>query len=93
MSAKRHTFTIELTPAPEGGFRVRVPVLPGCVTYGDTEESAKANAIEAIGAYLGSLVLDEEEIPDEDEEMSKVVWEGRSEAHLFRIPVQEPEYA
>ena len=28
------------------------PELPGCVTYGKTEEDARRNIIEAIGLYL-----------------------------------------
>lgn len=48
-------FNIILEPAEEGGFNVSVPALDGCFTQGDTEESALANAKEAIYAYLEGL--------------------------------------
>ena len=39
-------------PAEEGGFTVYVPLLPGCVSEGDTFEEAVANIIEAVELYL-----------------------------------------
>jgi predicted RNase H-like HicB family nuclease len=39
-------------PAEEGGFTVYVPLLPGCVSEGDTFEEAVANVIEAVELYL-----------------------------------------
>lgn len=38
--------------APEGGFTVTVPALPGCISEGDTFEEAEANIREAIELYL-----------------------------------------
>lgn len=52
---KVHTFTVVFEPAEEGGYVVYVPLLPGCVTQGETLEEAKENAKEAIEGYL--LVL------------------------------------
>ena len=51
------TYTILLIPGEpdEGGYCVRVPALPGCVTDGDTLEEAVANAKEAIEGYVLSL--------------------------------------
>lgn len=46
-----------------GGYTVTVPVLPGCITEGDTFEEAKKNIAEAITGYLESLSMDGEEIP------------------------------
>ncbi len=42
-----------------------VPVLPGCVTQGETLEEARAMAKDAIRGYLESLQKDGEEIPVE----------------------------
>ena len=39
----------------EGGYWVKVPALPGCVTQGETVEEALANAGEAIEAYVLSV--------------------------------------
>ena len=36
-------------------YNVHFPDLPGCYTYGDTVENAKANAQEALSAFLESI--------------------------------------
>jgi antitoxin HicB len=48
-------YNIVLRPEPEGGFTAIVPALPGCVTYGRTEEEAKEMATDAIRGYVESL--------------------------------------
>lgn len=45
-------------PSDEGGFTVFVPSLPGCISEGDSKETALANIHEAIELYL-------EPIPDD----------------------------
>lgn len=44
--------TIVITPDESGGFTVRVPDLPGCVTHGDTLDQALVHAHDAIMLYL-----------------------------------------
>jgi predicted RNase H-like HicB family nuclease len=41
-----------LEPSEDGGFTVRIPSLPGCVSEGDTREEALANIREALQLYL-----------------------------------------
>jgi predicted RNase H-like HicB family nuclease len=41
-----------LEPSEDGGFTVRVPSLPGCISEGDTREEALANIREALQLYL-----------------------------------------
>lgn len=41
-----------LDPQPEGGFTAYIPALPGCVSEGDTEASAKKNLLDALQGYL-----------------------------------------
>jgi len=41
-----------LEPSDEGGYTVYVPVLPGCISEGDTLEEALANIREAAELYL-----------------------------------------
>lgn len=60
-----YRYTVILEPAEEGGYIVRVPVLPGLVTEGDTLEEARAMAKDAIKGYLESLRKDGEPIPVE----------------------------
>ncbi|PNR93612.1 MULTISPECIES: type II toxin-antitoxin system HicB family antitoxin [unclassified Petrotoga] len=60
-------YRILLKKEAEGGYTVIVPVLPGCVTHGDTIEEAIKMAKEAIQLYIESLQEHGEEIPSEDE--------------------------
>jgi predicted RNase H-like HicB family nuclease len=41
------------------------PSLPGCVSQGETQESALANIREAIQAYIGALEADQLPVPEE----------------------------
>lgn len=43
---------VVLEASDEGGFTVYAPSLPGCISEGDTEESALKNIKEAIELYL-----------------------------------------
>jgi len=56
-------FKVILEPSDEGGFTVYVPVLPGCISEGETKEEALKNIREAIELYLepveDDLVFDE----------------------------------
>ncbi len=65
MLQKIYSFTVMFQPAPEGGYDVFVPLLPGCVTQGSTLEEARAMAKDAIAAYCLSLAKDGELIPEE----------------------------
>ena len=48
----------------EGGFVVSYPDLPGCITCGETVESAIANALDAKKAWFESALEDGIEIHD-----------------------------
>ena len=65
------SYTVQFIPAPEGGYSVDVPTLPGCITEGRTFEEAERNAREAIELYLESLLAHGESIPQEGETISK----------------------
>lgn len=41
-----------MEPSEDGGYTVRVPTLPGCVSEGDNREEALANIREAIQLYM-----------------------------------------
>jgi len=66
-------YRVLLQKEPEGGYTVIVPLLPGCVTYGETIEEAKKMAKDAIELYLDSLIEDGEEIPIEDDVLEAMV--------------------
>ena len=59
-------FRVILEPNESGGYTVTVPLLPGCISEGDTREEAMANIKEAIELYLESLQADGEPLPAEE---------------------------
>jgi antitoxin HicB len=58
-------YTVIFEPAPEGGFVVHVPALPGCHTQGETLDEAYKMAKDAIYGYIKTLKDLKEEIPSE----------------------------
>ena len=49
-------YTIVLEPNyPEEGYTIRVPALPGCITYGRTRKEALTRAKEAIEGFIEGL--------------------------------------
>ncbi|MBC7553705.1 MAG: type II toxin-antitoxin system HicB family antitoxin [Taibaiella sp.] len=61
----QYSYKIMLHKEPEGGYTATVPVLPGCITYGETVDEAIAMAKDAIEIYLEELQSRGEEIPDD----------------------------
>lgn len=59
-------YTVILEREADGGFVVWVPVLPGCVTQGDTRDEAMANIREAIELYIEDCRAAGDPIPEED---------------------------
>jgi len=49
------TYRVILEAQEEGGYTVYVPLLPGCVSQGETKEEALGNIREAIEVYLESV--------------------------------------
>ncbi len=61
-------YTVVLLPDPrEGGFAVKAPALPECVTQGETIADALANPRDVIRLYLDELVCHGETVPEERE--------------------------
>ena len=59
-----YSFTVVIEP-DEDGFHAFVPALPGCHTFGDTVDEARANIAEAIELHVASLLEDGEPVPFE----------------------------
>ncbi|MBI4333799.1 MAG: type II toxin-antitoxin system HicB family antitoxin [Chloroflexi bacterium] len=70
------SFKVILEPNEMGGYTVTVPLLPGCISEGDTREEALANIKEAIELYLESLEEDGQPIPSEAAVQEAVVEVG-----------------
>jgi antitoxin HicB len=66
------TFSVVLTPEPEGGFTVRVPELPEIVTFGETEKEALEMAEDAIRLVLDDAAARGEDIPEPANEPSRL---------------------
>lgn len=49
-----------------GGFTVTIPLLPGCISEGDTFEDALRNIQEAASLYLEVMRSKKQEIPREE---------------------------
>jgi antitoxin HicB len=49
------SYQIDLIPDEDGGYTVVVPVLPGCISYGESVVDATRNAREAIELHLANL--------------------------------------
>lgn len=66
-------FRVILEPNDSGGYTVTVPILPGCISEGDTRTEALDNIKEAIELYIESLQADGEPIPAEESVEEAVV--------------------
>ncbi len=70
-TAHIYRYTAVFEPAAEGGFTVTVPVLPGCVSEGDTFEEARRNIHEAIELYVETF-MDQKNAPRLPNDLSVV---------------------
>ena len=59
-------FRVILEPNESGGYTVTAPLLPGCISEGDTRDEALANIKEAIELYIESLQEDGLPVPSEE---------------------------
>jgi predicted RNase H-like HicB family nuclease len=60
------SFTAIIEP-DEGGYHAYIPALPGCHTWGQTIDEARANLLEAASLHIEAMREQGEEIPDEPE--------------------------
>lgn len=59
-------YTVILQKEEDGGYVAIVPVLPGCVSQGDTREETLKNIEEAIEVYLDDVRATGESVAIED---------------------------
>jgi predicted RNase H-like HicB family nuclease len=52
-------YTVVLEREADGGFVASVPILPGCVSQGDSREEALENIQEAIDLYVEDCRIEE----------------------------------
>ena len=58
-------YTVLLRPGNESGYVATVPVLPGCVSQGQTKREALRNIKDAISMYIEALLEDGLQVPTE----------------------------
>ena len=58
-------YTVLLEREADGGYVASVPVLPGCVSQGDTKEEVMANILEAMELYVEDFIAVGNPVPDE----------------------------
>ncbi len=58
-------YTVVLEPDPTGGFVALVPVLPGCVSQGETRQEALMNIREAAELYVEHCIAAGDPVPAE----------------------------
>ena len=61
-----YQFTVVIEP-DETGYHAFVPALPGCHSFGDTLDEARANILEAMQLHIEGMEADGEPIPVEQE--------------------------
>jgi predicted RNase H-like HicB family nuclease len=59
-------YTVVLEREADGGFVASVPILPGCVSEGDSSEEALENIQGAIDLYVEDCRIAGDPIPPED---------------------------
>ena len=65
-------YRLEILPDPdEGGYVVRYPDLPGCLTVGETMNDALANAEDARRAWITSALEDGIRIAEPEHSISE----------------------
>ncbi len=69
----KRKFRVILELNESGGYTVNVPLLPGCISEGDTKAEAIANIKEAIELYIESLQADGMPIPTEEDVEEAIV--------------------
>ncbi len=65
--ARPHELPVVLIADEAGGFVVECPVIPGCISQGDTREEALANIRDAIELCLENQAAEGWELPDQIE--------------------------
>ena len=59
-------YTVVLEREADGGYVASVPVLPGCVSQGDSREEVLTNIREAIDLYVEDCRAAGDAVPEED---------------------------
>lgn len=81
MKVKEQEYLAVFVPEASGGYTVTFPMLPGCVTCGETFEEAQAMAREALELWL-------EEVPLHANVAQSLAGNAILDRIAVRVPVQ-----
>lgn len=70
---KTYIFKVELEQDEDGRWSADIPTLPGCATWGYTQQEALESIRETAQAYLEVLFEDGRSLPKEAEETTQVI--------------------
>jgi predicted RNase H-like HicB family nuclease len=70
---KTYIFKVELEQDEDGRWSADIPTLPGCATWGYSEQEALESIRQAAQAYLDVLFEDGRSLPKEAEETTQVI--------------------
>ena len=62
---KIYNYTVVFEPVSEGGYNIVVPAIPEICSFGQTQEEAKAMAIDAIRCFIESALKANDPIPED----------------------------
>ena len=62
----KRRYTVLLEENPGGVYTATVPLLPGCLSQGDSIDDVLAHVLEAIEGYIEMLQQDGEDVPEEE---------------------------
>mgnify|MGYP001587926240 CR=1 FL=1 len=65
---KTYTFRIEIEQEEDGRWSAGIPALPGCATWGYTEQEARRSIQEAARLYVESLLAHGDPVPTDAHE-------------------------
>lgn len=57
-------YTIHLTPDPDGGYAIAIPLLPGCISQGENAQDAMNMIKDAQRQWIITALEDGIEIPE-----------------------------
>ena len=81
-------YRLEILPDPdEGGYVVRYPDLPGCITVGDTMHDALANAEDAKRTWIAAALEDGIRITEPESLMNQYCLYLLSRNDALRSPI------
>jgi predicted RNase H-like HicB family nuclease len=89
----QHTYIAEFEPAPEGGYGIHFPDLPGCTSFADDLGQAISQATDALTLHLGGMIEEGEALPQQTQLAELVLSDDRAPDGVWAAITAEVEDA